>query len=257
MGSWYRVIKTIKGRRYAYDQRTWREAGKVRCQSRYVGPAGGDGGGLSGGINTTGEDEAALIDKLFDHRTYIGVELPWGVRWSEPYQTRLRFKVPEVVLRLPLAMGVSARSRAWEGDKDDEVPDGAWHDWEKDEMQLPDMSRFADVADYVGVVLHECAHATRMPWRLDREQWCFYEEEEYAHEELVAELTAHLVAHRLGLPRVSDAAGAKYICGYLAWCSDRDDARVYAEREAKRAADYLVSVIEDMPEVNTTRRAAE
>ena len=38
----YRVIKTIRGRRYHYDQRTWRENGKVKTESIYVGPVDGE-----------------------------------------------------------------------------------------------------------------------------------------------------------------------------------------------------------------------
>lgn len=34
----YRVIKTIKGRRYVYEQETYRAGGKVRTKSRYIGP---------------------------------------------------------------------------------------------------------------------------------------------------------------------------------------------------------------------------
>jgi hypothetical protein len=36
---WYTVVKTIKGHRYEYLQRTWREGKKVRTESRYIGPA--------------------------------------------------------------------------------------------------------------------------------------------------------------------------------------------------------------------------
>jgi hypothetical protein len=36
---WYSVIKTIKGHRYEYLQRTWREGKKVRTESVYIGPA--------------------------------------------------------------------------------------------------------------------------------------------------------------------------------------------------------------------------
>jgi hypothetical protein len=42
---WYRVIKTIKGHRYEYLQRTWREGKKVRTESHYIGPAAPEGGG--------------------------------------------------------------------------------------------------------------------------------------------------------------------------------------------------------------------
>ena len=37
----YIVIKTIKGRQYRYRQRTYREAGRVRTESIYIGPVGG------------------------------------------------------------------------------------------------------------------------------------------------------------------------------------------------------------------------
>jgi hypothetical protein len=35
---YYRAVKTIKGRRYVYLQRTWREGRRVRCHCRYMGP---------------------------------------------------------------------------------------------------------------------------------------------------------------------------------------------------------------------------
>ena len=37
----YIVIKTIKGRQYQYQQRTYREGGRVRTESVYMGPIGG------------------------------------------------------------------------------------------------------------------------------------------------------------------------------------------------------------------------
>jgi antirestriction protein ArdC len=40
MAGWYRVVKTIKGHRYLYEQRTWRDGRQVRTQSRYIGRAG-------------------------------------------------------------------------------------------------------------------------------------------------------------------------------------------------------------------------
>jgi hypothetical protein len=39
---WYTVVKTIKGHRYEYLQRTWREGKKVRTESRYHRPSRGD-----------------------------------------------------------------------------------------------------------------------------------------------------------------------------------------------------------------------
>ena len=37
MGNWYRVVKTIKGHRYAYMQQTYREGAHVRTLNRYIG----------------------------------------------------------------------------------------------------------------------------------------------------------------------------------------------------------------------------
>jgi hypothetical protein len=37
---WSRVLKTINGHRYVYEQRTWRDAGRVRTESRYIGREG-------------------------------------------------------------------------------------------------------------------------------------------------------------------------------------------------------------------------
>jgi hypothetical protein len=37
----YRIVKTVGGHRYIYEQRTWREGKRVRTESRYIGPADG------------------------------------------------------------------------------------------------------------------------------------------------------------------------------------------------------------------------
>jgi len=40
---WYRIIKTVKGRSYAYLQRSYRVGGSVRTESKYLGPVGSAG----------------------------------------------------------------------------------------------------------------------------------------------------------------------------------------------------------------------
>ena len=34
MAGWYRVVKTIKGHQYLYEQQTYREGGRVRTRNR-------------------------------------------------------------------------------------------------------------------------------------------------------------------------------------------------------------------------------
>jgi len=41
LGMAYIVVKTIKGRQYRYQQRSYREGGRVRTESIYLGPVGG------------------------------------------------------------------------------------------------------------------------------------------------------------------------------------------------------------------------
>src|SRR5271170_7899674 len=41
--NWYRVIKTIKGRRYHYWQKTYRQGKSVKTLNKYIGPMEGSG----------------------------------------------------------------------------------------------------------------------------------------------------------------------------------------------------------------------
>src|SRR3982750_3077664 len=58
---WYRVVKTVKGHRYLYEQRSWREGKKVRTESRYIGPAD-EHTGTSTPVITTKVGSAGLYD---------------------------------------------------------------------------------------------------------------------------------------------------------------------------------------------------
>jgi hypothetical protein len=45
---WYQVIKTIRGRRYLYWQKTYRVGRKVKTLNEYIGPAGSSSGAIGG-----------------------------------------------------------------------------------------------------------------------------------------------------------------------------------------------------------------
>ena len=42
MAGWYRVVKTIKGHKYLYDQQTYRVGDRVFTRNRYLGRAEGE-----------------------------------------------------------------------------------------------------------------------------------------------------------------------------------------------------------------------
>lgn len=48
MGSWYRVTKTISGRKYDYWQRTYRVGKSVKTKNKYIGPSDGGARGTAG-----------------------------------------------------------------------------------------------------------------------------------------------------------------------------------------------------------------
>ena len=57
---WYQVVKTIKGRRYTYLQRTYRAGGQVKTENRYVGPLAPEATGATTARST--DDRAELAD---------------------------------------------------------------------------------------------------------------------------------------------------------------------------------------------------
>lgn len=68
---WYSVVKTINGRPYLYRQRTWREGGKVRTESQYVGAFGGDGHGGGQAVARSIEQEQEHVENTLE-----GLDLP-------------------------------------------------------------------------------------------------------------------------------------------------------------------------------------
>ena len=114
-----------------------------------------------------------------------------------------------------------------------------------DEIRMPPIAAFRDGVDltateaYYCVYLHEIAHWTGHPSRLNRDLSGRFGSRAYAAEELVAELTAVFVCGALGLcprPREDHAA---YIAHWIALLKDDDKAIFKASSLASRAADHI------------------
>lgn len=98
----------------------------------------------------------------------------------------------------------------------DKEEKGAYYSPAKDIVVLPTKSQFRihpddpeecfkDGQEYYGTALHEMAHSTGHPSRLDRLKPAAFGSPEYAKEELVAELTSAMVGNTLGFDRrISD-----------------------------------------------------
>ena len=108
-----------------------------------------------------------------------------------------------------------------------------------DVIQLPSPEAFHDPVDWNRTALHEGGHATGAKHRLDRDLSGWFGGEDYAKEELVAELTAAFSCTRLGIrPTVRHA---DYIGAWLAKLRDDKRCIVQAASAASKATDYLFS----------------
>jgi hypothetical protein len=72
---WYQVIKTVKGHRYEYLQRSWREGKKVRTESRYIGPAS-DGNATVRPPQASDFDGVITTPRVLYHGAREGIDGP-------------------------------------------------------------------------------------------------------------------------------------------------------------------------------------
>lgn len=115
----------------------------------------------------------------------------------------------------------------------------------EDEVTLPPMARFESAYGYFCTFLHECGHATAHPTRLDRKTGA-RGTEEYAREELRAEIASAFVSQELGLQMEQAAIEENldlhkaYIQGWISVLQAQPEELFAAIREANRISDYLI-----------------
>lgn len=85
----------------------------------------------------------------------------------------------------------------------------------KDRIMMPDREAFTSDAAYMAVLLHESAHATGHSSRLDRKFGFDRKSEEYAREELRAEMSSFEMCRRLGV----DYEPSQHVAYVNSWIS--------------------------------------
>jgi hypothetical protein len=246
VGDWYIVIKTIKGRRYRYRQRTWREGGRVRTQSYSLGPLDADAqskGGKSDASRQTLRNLAAgTFSELASARPVEGpFRNPWDL--SKPSSGTFQRR-PE----LDALIG-NCRVRL------DPTGNEAFYHPRADLIVMPPARHFIDTDTqssteaYYAVLLHELAHWTGHNGRTGRLNGMNLRDEvSYAREELVAEATAVIVLKALGFPPSQITAHATYFQFWLKQAGEQGEAQRYAEAAAETAARFILEGA-----VNTTK----
>ncbi len=93
--------------------------------------------------------------------------------------------------------------------------DRAYYSISKDEIVLPEKSQFISGEAFYGTALHEMTHSTGSEGRLDRLKPTTFGSDDYAREELVAELGSALVASRYGIVKNVKEDSAAYLKSWL------------------------------------------
>ena len=125
--------------------------------------------------------------------------------------------------------------------------DRAFYSRSQDSIHLPPKDAFKDAAGYYGTALHELAHWTGHPSRLDRatltESYRFGDTN-YAREELRAEMASIFLAAQRGIPHDPEQHAA-YVGSWIS-ALKRDKNEIFrAAHDASNATDFLLALERD------------
>jgi antirestriction protein ArdC len=108
----------------------------------------------------------------------------------------------------------------------------------KDYVTVPNFKQFHSKESYYHAAFHELAHWTGHKSRLDRNFKSRFDKEEYAMEELVAELTAAFLCAEFGL-KGYETNNAAYLASWIKVLKNDKRAIFTAVSAAQKAADFL------------------
>lgn len=110
-----------------------------------------------------------------------------------------------------------------------------------DSIHLPPLPSFEDGYALNSAALHELAHSTGHPSRLGRQQTAASGSQEYAYEELVAEISACFMGADLDFPATSEHMEnhKAYVQNWIQAIKDKPETLVKAIKEAQSAANYM------------------
>lgn len=117
-----------------------------------------------------------------------------------------------------------------------------------DVIYMPAIGQFNSTEEYFSTLFHEQIHSTKLKNRLDRSYSSKKDtrRQEYAFEELVAELGACLLCAHCGISNVKIRANhTKYIASWIKLLTDDPDAFMRAASLAFDAMEYILNEVEE------------
>lgn len=122
--------------------------------------------------------------------------------------------------------------------------DNAYYSISRKEIVIPEKSQFKDGESFYSNLAHEMAHSTGAEDQLNRLKPSSFGSKDYAREELVAELSAALVAQRYGMSKNIKEDSAAYIKSWLDSLKESPDFIKTTLTDVKRAAGMITQRID-------------
>lgn len=113
-----------------------------------------------------------------------------------------------------------------------EQQDRAYYSVSKDHIVVPTKEQFVDGESFYGTLLHEMTHSTGASSRLGRLKVCTFGDDNYAREELVAELGSALICQQNGVQKHVRGDSAAYLKSWL--------------KELEESPDFIRTVMSDV-----------
>ena len=172
-----------------------------------------------------------------------------------------RFKTPEQEVKDTEGMYVNEaldrmfEQKAWHANiQYDKPADQAFYRPSTDTIVLPMKEQFKlgktpeevyhDGMEYYSTALHEMAHSTGHESRLDR-KFGAQGTDNYAHEELIAEMTSALVGSTMGFDRKILENNANYLSGWLNRLRDKPETITTIMTDVGKASDMIIEKVDE------------
>ena len=172
-----------------------------------------------------------------------------------------RFQTPEQEVKDTEGMYVNEaldrmfEQKAWHANiQYDKPADQAFYSPSTDSIVLPMKEQFKlgktpeevyhDGMEYYSTALHEMAHSTGHESRLDR-KFGAQGTDNYAHEELIAEMTSALVGSTMGFDRKILENNANYLSGWLNRLRDKPETITTIMTDVGKASDMIIEKVDE------------
>ena len=177
-----------------------------------------------------GDDATKRIPLLRAFTLFNASQIDGVSTYEPPTLAEAPWRAPEAVQTIVKNSGVPIRTGG----------DRAFYSPVTDHIQMPPRHAFESADGWSSTIVHELAHATGAPQRLNRDLQTRFGSHVYAREEARAEISQAMVCSELGLHCDFDNTAAYLESWLLALKSDRKEI-FRAAADAQRIADYLLA----------------